>query len=379
VSVRVVVVGGGIAGLASALALVRVGHEVTVLERHRAPREIGAGISLWSNALQALGELGLMDQVRAMGSARTVEGGIRRPDGTWLSRLSAAELQRRTGVELLVLHRAELHRVLRQALPDGVVRGDSTVTGLSGGGRVVTVQGHEKLHADLVVGADGLRSRVRAHVWPQGPGALYAGFTAWRGVTDKPFALDAAGVTWGSGSEFGMLPLPDARVYWFATANLPEETAFSNEIAEVDRRFGEWHRPVADVLAATSPQAVLRHDIYQLPRPYPPFARGRVVLVGDAAHAMTPNNGQGACQALEDSIELAAAVQHQPVEAALAAYDRRRRPRTTKVAVASARAGRLIQHRRRTRDALVRFVPQALQVRAATAVTRWTPPHTGIA
>jgi 2-polyprenyl-6-methoxyphenol hydroxylase-like FAD-dependent oxidoreductase len=376
---RVVVVGGGIAGLASALALVRVGHEVTVLERHQDPPEIGAGISLWSNALQALGELGLMDQVRAMGGALTVEGGIRRPDGTWLSRSSAAELQRRTGVELLVLHRTELHRVLRQALPDGVVRGDSTVTGLSGGGRVVTVQGHEELHADLIVRADGLRSRVRDHVWPQGPRPLYAGFTAWRGVTDKPFALSAAGVTWGSGSEFGMLPLPDNRVYWFATANLPEQTAYSNEIAEVDRRFGEWHRPVADVLAATSPQAVLRHDIYQLPRPYPPFARGRVVLVGDAAHAMTPNNGQGACQAFEDSIELAAALKHQPVEAALAAYDRRRRPRTTKVAVASARAGRLIQRRRRTRDALVRFVPLALQMRAATAVTRWTPPQTGTA
>ena len=375
---RVVVVGGGIAGLASALALVRAGHEVTVVERDPEPREIGAGISLWSNALRALGELGLVDRVLAVGGALDVDGGVRRPDGTWLTTSSAAELKRRTGVELLVLHRAELHTVLREALPDGVLRGGSAVTAVSDDGDAVTVHARNAHRADLVVGADGLRSRVREHVWPDGPRPLYAGFTAWRAVTDAPFRLSAAGVTWGSGSEFGMVPLPDGRVYWFATANVPEATDLGEQAIEVHRRFAGWHRPIADLLAATSPQAVLRHDIYQLPRPYPPFARGRVVLVGDAAHAMTPNNGQGACQALEDAVELAASLKHQPVERALAAYDRRRRRRTAAVAAAAARAGRLIQHRRRTRDALVRFVPHSVQMRAVTAVTRWTPPQGGV-
>ena len=366
--------GGGIAGLASALALIRAGHQVTVLERDEEPREVGAGISLWSNALRALHVLGVADRVLAAGAALDVEGGVRRPDGTWLRKSSAAELKRRTGVELLVVHRADLHAALREALPGGVVQGGQDVTAVAEDGDATAVHARASYRADLVVGADGLRSRVRDHVWPAGPRPVYAGFTAWRGVTDAPLRLSAAGVTWGSGGEFGMVPLPDGRVYWFATANGPEPAEVGDDGIELRRRFAGWHSPIADLLDATSRQAVLRHAIYQLPRPYPRFARGGVVLVGDAAHAMTPNNGQGACQAFEDAVELAAALQHHPVPSALEVYDQRRRPRTAKVAAASARAGRLIQDRRRSRDALVRFVPAGVQMRVATTVTRWTPP-----
>lgn len=169
------VVGGVIAGLATAHALIRTGHEVTVLERDAEPREVGAGISLWSNALRALDALGLLDRVRAVGGAVDVEGGVRRAHGTWLSRSSPVALERRTGVELLVLHRAELHTLLREALPDGVLLGDNPVTGVVQQEDLVTVHTRDAFDADLVVGADGLRSRVREHVWPDGPRPVYAG------------------------------------------------------------------------------------------------------------------------------------------------------------------------------------------------------------
>lgn len=372
---QAIIVGGGIGGLAAGVALGRAGWDVSVLEQSAGPTEIGAGISLWSNALAALDRLGVWPEIRSAASMQL--GGARRPDGRWLSRMDPEHPL----FEILLVHRARLHEELRQALRPGALVPAATVREVDADGTVRYEHEGDPVtaRADLVVAADGLRSPTRARLWPGHPGARYAGFTAWRGVTAEPFALDAASETWGKGAEFGATLLVDGRVYWFATANRPEGERQGDERAEVVRRFGDWHEPITALVDATPAEAVLRHDIYSLVTPLPGFARGRVALLGDAAHAMTPNLGQGACQALEDAVILAHAVgAGADLPAALAAYDARRRPRAETFVRASLRAARMTQAEGRVpvalRDAAARFVPARVAARSVAKLVAWSPP-----
>ncbi len=150
--------------------------------------------------------------------------------------------------------------------------------------------------------------------------------------------------TWGSGERFGYSVLADNRVYCYATANAAEG-ADDSGLAGLRERFGAWHDPIPELLGAAEPDAVLHLDIYDLP-PLRSYAKGNVVLVGDAAHAMTPNLGQGACQALEDAVVLGRALtecSESAVAGRLADYDRERRPRTQYIARRSAQIGVVAQ------------------------------------
>lgn len=172
----------------------------------------------------------------------------------------------------------------------------------------------------------------------------YAGYTAWRAVV-KAKVEPVIGETWGRGQRFGIVPMAGGRVYWFAVRNAPEGErdpagGAKRSLAEL---FRGWPRPIEELIAAAQEESILRNDIYDID-PLPSFVRRRVVLLGDAAHAMTPNLGQGACQAIEDSVVLAALLQSKaPIEAALADYDRRRRARTRSIVLWARRLGRVAQ------------------------------------
>jgi 2-polyprenyl-6-methoxyphenol hydroxylase-like FAD-dependent oxidoreductase len=378
----VVVVGGGIGGLAVAIALHQRGWRVEVLERAAEFTEIGAGLSLWPNAFRALAALGLAERVRGIGAVET-GGGIRDRKGRWLSRTDNAEIERRYGWPLVVVHRADLVRVLVEALPPDVLRPGSEVHAVRADGDDMVVEhGGGTLRADLVVGADGLGSVVRRQWWPRASGPRYVGHTAWRMVTEplaEPLAEGAA--TWGRGERFGFTSLPGGRVYCFATATLPaEDVSPDGEYAALLRRFGDWPDPIPALLASTPGDRVLRHDVSDLP-PLSTYVRGRVALLGDAAHAMTPSLGQGACQALEDGVTLAACLDATPdIGAALADYDRLRRPRTQAIVRRSARLGAVGQWSwpaaAFVRDLAARLTPESLTLRSMAPILNWTPPET---
>jgi 2-polyprenyl-6-methoxyphenol hydroxylase-like FAD-dependent oxidoreductase len=374
------VVGGGIGGLTAAIALGRAGVEAVVFERAEELREIGAGITLWSNAVKALKKLGVYDAIREAGGAE-LGGEIRSWRGERISRITADQLRSRFGEANLALHRADLQGALLAALPQGTVRLGAEFVGFAedGAGAVARFADGSEEWGDLLVGADGIHSSVRAQLF--GRSALrYAGYRAWRGVADVGYGLvpEEAGLNlWGRGSEVGVVSIGRERFYWFMTRNAPEgeaEGAAGRKREVLDLLRG-WYGPARTAVEATGESRILRNDIYDRD-PLKRWGAGRVTLLGDAAHPMTPNLGQGACQAIEDAVVLARCLgDGGEVDSSLRLYEARRIPRTADVVRRSRRAGRILQLENpllcRLRNAVARSTSARAQLRQLERIVRY--------
>ncbi len=372
--------GGGIGGLTTAIALGRAGVEAAVFERAEELREIGAGISLWSNAVKALKKLGVYDAIREACGAE-LGGEIRSWRGERISEITADQLRSRFGDANLALHRADLQGALLAALPQGTVRLGAEFVGFAedGAGVVARFTGEREERGDLLIGADGLDSSVRAQLFGRST-PRYAGYTAWRGIADVGYGLvpDELGLNlWGRGSEFGLVSIGRGRFYWFVTRNAPEgeaESAAGRKREVLDLLRG-WYEPARTAVEATEESRILRNDIYDRD-PLERWGSGRVTLVGDDAHPMTPNLGQGACQAIEDAVVLARCLgSGDGVVPSLRLYEARRIPRTADVVRRSRRAGRILQLENpllcRLRDAVARSTSARALLRQLERIVRY--------
>lgn len=351
---NVLVVGGGIAGLTSARALAQRGHHVTLWERAPRFEAVGAGIILAANAVACLRALGV----------DPADGGLRLDamdgiddQGALLSGLDLAAARDRVG-PVYTFARPELHDLLVRALPPGVeVRLGVTIDGVTADADGVTVHaGGEVSRWDVVLGADGLRSAVRRAIAPEAR-LRYSGETCWRTIV--PYRGPARAVeAWGvDGHRFGVVPLTNDRAYLFLVSIAPEGDP-TPPWAELSRRFGAFRGPPAEVWPGVTPDGLMHHDLVELERAW--WGTPRVWLLGDAAHGMTPNLGQGAGMGIEDAAALALHF-GDDLPAAHAAWVAARAARVDAMATNSRRMGQVARLAnpalRWVRDHVVRWFP----------------------
>ncbi|NUW42297.1 FAD-dependent oxidoreductase [Nonomuraea rhodomycinica] len=377
---RIAVVGAGLGGVAAAVGLHRQGHEVTLFERGAELREKGTGIVVMPNGLRALDTLGLADDVRRRVMHAT-HGGLRDRHGRPLLITDMAGVRREMGTPAMI-DRAELHRALRAPLPSALVRTATPVERLDPDPTGVTVisDGEPVARADAVVAADGSGSRLRAQLFPGHPGLRRTGRMDLRGMLPRPADLEpdllvSQLVDRRNGAMFGLFPVGEDQVYWFTDSLLHGPPPGAEEARrEMLSLMADWHPLVPALIEATPPEDVYVDPIARLAEPLPSYAAGRIALLGDAAHAMSPDLGQGSSQAFEDA---AALTRHlsgaEPVDAAerLLRYDAERRPRANRILLAAARQSRMTSRTGISawlRDMLLRAVPPRLAARRLAAL-----------
>jgi 2-polyprenyl-6-methoxyphenol hydroxylase-like FAD-dependent oxidoreductase len=365
---KALIAGAGIAGLAAGIALRRAGLEVELFERAPELHEIGAGLSIWPNGTAALRDLDV--EIRALPVGRLA---VRTWRGRQLTELPVDVLQERYGSQMLLVHRADLQAGLSRTFGKAGIRFDADVVGFADEEDTVRVRlrSGDTAEGDLLLGADGLRSAVRCQLLGDGP-PVYLGSTIWRGLV-HPDGIDlepGQGLNWvGRGGEFLAFHLAGDQIYWAGVAKAPEgeRAASAGHKSDLLDRFSDWEDLVPAVISATDEQAILRNDMYDRP-PTLRWTAGKVALIGDAAHPMTPNAGQGACQALEDAVAVGESLATESdVVGALQAYQRRRVARANSLVKMSRQATRAAQFENgilcSLRDATGRLLPRALLLR----------------
>lgn len=346
---RAVVIGAGIGGLTAAIALKRMGWDVAVYERAPVLREVGAGLTLWANAVAVLRKLEVADGIEAA-AAPLAQSELRSWRGRLLVATDFAAMHRKLGVSSIGIHRADLQAKLADALGREQIHLGMTCLSYAQDDKGVTAlfaEGDET-RGQILVAADGIKSLVRNQLLgPEPP--RYAGYTAWRGVGSIVHPAVPLGVTvlaMGRGSQAGLLPIGGGRTYWFATANVPpgEQAGPGGHKADLLARFKDWYPAIPAAIEATDDSAILRNDILDRP-PVRKWTDGRVTLLGDAAHPTTPNLGQGACQAIESAWVLARSLANaETAPAGLLAYEQARFDRTAAITNQSWRLGRVFAY-----------------------------------
>ncbi|GAB2589711.1 monooxygenase [Paractinoplanes abujensis] len=383
-----VVVGAGMAGLATAGGLARCGWQVVLLERGERIAAPPTALVLWPNGRRALESIDPEGGWSAI-AAPLPDGGVRRPDGQWLVAPRGAG----AGPAPAAVHLEDLYDALVAGLNDNVqIRTGFDVTSVRTGPRQrpVVSDGRTEIEADLVVAADGIDSAVRRLLAPEAT-AVGSGFAAWQAVIPGfrmprlPAEQAAGGETLGAGFRFVSIPLGERAagrggVYWVATAaGAPRPEPPATQLALLRRWFAGWHEPVGALLAATHADDLVPQEVREL-RPLPraygfSSGPGGVVLLGDAAHAMPHHLGQGACLAFEDAATLQSLVKGAAPGVALCAaveeYGRLRRPRTTSVVRQARRMSAVVQARGRlalrARDAALSHMRPRMP--------EWSPPE----
>lgn len=329
-NLKVIIIGAGIGGLAAGIGLKRAGFEVEIYDRVQELRPVGAGISLWSNGVKVLNYLGLGQQMAQVGGQMD-QMQYRWKTGELLNHISLQPLIEEVGQRPYPVARADLQNLLLNGYP-GEVKLEHKCIGVEQDETGVTAffeNGHQT-RGDLLIAADGVRSILREYVLGEPFEPQYRGYVNWNGLV--PISDDLAPAnTWmiyvGDHQRASMMPVGGNRFYFFFDVPLPKGTIADPDQyrAELSKHFQGWAEPVQRLIERIDPTRVARPEIHDV-GPLKQMVRGRVALLGDAAHTTCPDLGQGGCQALEDGLVLTQylTTTNISVEDALKRYERDR-------------------------------------------------------
>lgn len=333
---NIAIVGAGMGGLTAGIALKKFGHQVTIYEQAAEILPVGAAISLWSNGVKCLNYLGLTDQIQALGGQMESLAYVDGLSQQTMTQFSLSPLYKEVGQRAYPVARADLQHLLMQQFGLEDIKLGMKMTAIETHQDEVTIhfQDYSQIKADLLIGADGTHSLTRQFVLGYQVERRYAGYVNWNGLVEIDETI-APAMQWttyiGEGKRVSLMPVAQNRFYFFF--DVPLDAGLTNDRAyykqELKAHFKGWCEPVQKLIDRLDAHKTNRVEIHDI-EPFMDFYKGRVVLLGDAAHSTTPDIGQGGCQAMEDAIYLARALQINTfgLEDALARYQNKRNDRT---------------------------------------------------
>ncbi|MEK7016763.1 FAD-dependent monooxygenase [Bacillus sp. FSL R9-9410] len=360
---NVMIIGGGIAGLCAAISLQKIGLDVKVYDKNTEPTVAGAGIIIAPNAMQALEPYGISEQIKKFGNESNGFNLVSEK-GTIFSKLTIPACY----PKMYSIHRKDLHQLLLSKLQEGTVEWGKECVKIEQNEEnalKILFQDGSEAFGNILIAADGIHSVVRKQV-TQCDGYRYAGYTCWRGVTPAHnLSLTNDFIeTCGTNGRFGIVPLPNNEVYWYALINAKarDQKYKAYTTADLYNHFKSFHNPIPAILKNASDVNIIHRDIVDL-IPMKQFFDKRILFIGDAAHALTPNLGQGACQAIEDAIILAECIKNNAhYRQAFTEYEQKRRDKIEKISNTAWKVGKMAQIESKSltilRNQVMKLVPK---------------------
>ncbi|SSI58513.1 putative flavoprotein monooxygenase [Acinetobacter baumannii] len=336
---NVVIIGAGMGGLTTGIALKKFGHQVRIFEQTEKILPVGAAISLWSNGVKCLNYLGLTDKIAKLGGQMDDLAYVDGLTGDVMTQFSLRPLIEEVGQRPYPVARADLQNMLMDEFGRDQIYLGKKMVSLEDKTDFVEVHFADgsSTQADLLIGADGTHSMTRAYVLGQQVQRRYAGYVNWNGLVEISEDL-APAQQWttyvGEGKRASLMPVADGRFYFFLDVPLPAGLENNRDEYKklLKQYFVDWCQPVQQLIERLDPQKTNRVEIHDI-EPFTQFYKGRVVILGDAAHSTTPDIGQGGCQAMEDAIYLARSLQINTLglEDALRRYQNKRNERANEL------------------------------------------------
>ncbi|MFT6715648.1 MAG: 2-polyprenyl-6-methoxyphenol hydroxylase-like FAD-dependent oxidoreductase [Saprospiraceae bacterium] len=361
------IIGAGIGGLTTALALEKKGIEYHIFEKSSELSEVGAGIWLAPNALQVLEYLGVLDDIKEKGNTidRITLG---KANLSPISDNSQEKVTEEFGFSTIAIHRADLQNILLKRIPDNKIslgKGFQSFEKIENENVKLKFDDGSEFISEFLIGADGINSRVRKQLFPESE-TRFSGQTCWRGVAtielDKEF--ENRGIElWGNQIRFGISKISKDKVYWFAVAlDKPNQKDVEGQVKQkLLKMYLNFHPLVKELIAGTPEVNILRNDINDL-KPLENWYKNNICLIGDAGHGTTPNIGQGGAQAIEDAYYLSNLIQANPNQNVFNLFQQKRQSKVNMIVKQSWTTGKMAHWRygKSFRNFLLKNLPKSI-------------------
>jgi 2-polyprenyl-6-methoxyphenol hydroxylase-like FAD-dependent oxidoreductase len=367
---NITILGAGIASLSTAIALKNAGIDTIVFEAAPEIKVVGAGLGLGANAIRAFKVMGIDQEV--MNAGRFLPSfTVYNQKGKQITKTNSVLVSKKYGLDNFAIHRADLHAILLSKINPASVQTNKRVEFIKQHENriVLYFQDGTLYETDFLIAAEGIHSVVRKQLLPDSK-LRYAGYTCWRAVIDNTnLQINEGSETCGARGRFGIVPLAGNKIYWFACVNTPvNNSAMKNyTVEDLRKQFAGYHHLIEAILKETKNENLIWGDINDI-KPISRYAFNNILLIGDAAHATTPNLGQGACQAIEDAVILATEIEKNgDIAIAFKAFEQRRLKRIHWIVNTSWRFGKIAQLENkfllRCRDFIFSHLPNMVNVK----------------